>query len=207
VLSKTDPLVLLIGGSSGTGKTILARQLGLGLGIPWLQADDLRLALQRIQVTLPKDTEDLYFFAETPHVWSLSPEYLCDKMIAAGGVLSPALEAIIEHHVDTSTPLIIEGDTILPSLFTRPAIQKRATNGAVRAIFVIEPDETILFNNIVTRGRGTVGQSVAELRVESQTKTLFGQWITREAHRYRLPVVESRPWSTLDRRVITAVRT
>lgn len=29
--------VLLIGGSSGVGKTIVARELGLQLGVPWAQ--------------------------------------------------------------------------------------------------------------------------------------------------------------------------
>ncbi len=39
--------VLLIGGTSGIGKTTIARQLGLQLGLPWLQVDDLRLALHQ----------------------------------------------------------------------------------------------------------------------------------------------------------------
>ena len=46
--------VLLIGGISGAGKTTVARQLGLHLGLPWLQVDDLRLALQRSRATLPQ---------------------------------------------------------------------------------------------------------------------------------------------------------
>lgn len=56
--------VLLIGGASGTGKSTVAHQLGLQPGIPWLQVDDLRLALERSRVTLPENTAALYFFPE-----------------------------------------------------------------------------------------------------------------------------------------------
>ena len=91
--SHTDWAVLLIGGSSGTGKTILAEQLGLRLGISWFQGDDLRLALQRSRVTLPEHTEALYFFEKTPRVWELPAERLCDGLIAVGQVLTPAIYA------------------------------------------------------------------------------------------------------------------
>ena len=49
--------VLLIGGPSGGGKSTVAEQIGLRLGISWLQVDDLRLALQWSRVTLPAGTE------------------------------------------------------------------------------------------------------------------------------------------------------
>ena len=45
--------VLLIGGNSGSGKTSVARQLGLHFGVPWAQVDDFRLVMQRS--TIPTD--------------------------------------------------------------------------------------------------------------------------------------------------------
>ena len=95
---RTDWMVLLIGGPSGVGKTIVAKQIGLRFGIPWLQVDDLRLALQWSRVTLPQNTEALYFFEKTPHVWQLPAECLCDGLIALGQVMSPALEIVIANH-------------------------------------------------------------------------------------------------------------
>ncbi len=62
-----DWQVLLLGGTSGVGKTSVARQIGLRLGISWLQVDDLRLVLQASDARLPKNTEALYFFLATPH--------------------------------------------------------------------------------------------------------------------------------------------
>src|SRR5436309_11432347 len=121
-----DWTVLLIGGPSGAGKTHVAKHIGLHFGISWLQVDDLRLALQWSHVTLPTNTKALYFFTETPDVWQLPPKHLCNSLIAVGEVMSPAIEVVVASHVDTAVPIVIEGDGILPSLFARPLIQKRA---------------------------------------------------------------------------------
>ncbi|HEY6541642.1 MAG TPA: hypothetical protein VIZ18_11915 [Ktedonobacteraceae bacterium] len=196
--------VLLIGGSSGTGKTLLGKQLGQRLGMSWLEVDDLRLALQRSRVILPEHTEALYFFEETPHVWEMPAERLCDGLIAAGRVMAPALEVVIENHVDTAAPVIIEGDGILPSMFARPSVRDRAANGNVRAVFLIEPEEDAIFANMLARNRGIAARTEAALRTEARAKWLFGRWLADEASRFELPVVESRPWLTLIERVMVA---
>lgn len=199
--------VLLIGGSSGTGKTLLAKQSGLRLGISWFQVDDLRLALQRSRVILPEHTEALYFFDETPHVWELPAERLRDALIAVGQVMAPALEVMIENHVDTAAPVIIEGDAILPSLLARPSVQDRAANGNVRAVFLVEPEEDAIFANMVARNRRIAARTETELRTEARAKWLFGRWLADDAARYNLPVVEPRPWLTLLERVMMVMNT
>lgn len=199
--------VLLIGGPSGVGKTILAKLIGLRFGIPWLEVDDLRLALQRSRVTLPRDTAALYFFEETPNVWQLPPEQMCNHLIAVGEVMSPAIEVVVENHVDTVAPVVIEGDGILPSLFARPSVRDRASSGQVRAVFLIEPEEEVILANMIARGRGMVEQTATEQRTETRTKWLYGQWLASEARRYHLAVLEPRPWTTLVERIIAASST
>ncbi|HEY3188606.1 MAG TPA: AAA family ATPase, partial [Solirubrobacteraceae bacterium] len=49
-------LVLLIGGSSGVGKTTVAPELARRLGAAWLMVDDLRLALRRSGLPIPDST-------------------------------------------------------------------------------------------------------------------------------------------------------
>jgi 2-phosphoglycerate kinase len=193
--------VLLIGGISGSGKTTIARQLGLRLGLPWLQVDDLRLAFQWSQVTLPQRTKDLYFFLGS-HVWQLAPEHLCTSLIAIGEVLSPAIEIVVENHLDTETPTIIEGDAILPSLLIRPALQKHMHNKRIRVVFLIESKEENIFTNIQERGRGTAERTEKELRTEARAKWLYGQWLALEAQRLQLPLLEVRPWNSLSDRIL-----
>jgi 2-phosphoglycerate kinase len=202
---QADWKVLLIGGSSGVGKTTVAEQIGLHIGISWFQVDDLRLAFQRSHVTFPEGTPALYFFTGTPNIWSRSPELLRDGLIAVGQVLSPALEVIIENHVDTFAPIVIEGDGILPSLFARPSVRTRAIDGSVRSVFLIEPDEEVLLANIMARDRGVTGYSEAEQSTQAQAAWLYGQWLAQEARRFCLPVVEARPRSTLVERIMARV--
>src|SRR5579863_1269475 len=71
-----DWKILLVGGSSGVGKTLIAREIGLRFGIPWLQVDDLRLAFQWSHVTLPEHSDALYLFQNADR-WQLSPEEFC----------------------------------------------------------------------------------------------------------------------------------
>jgi len=115
-------------------------------------------------------------------------------------VISPVIEVVITNHVDTKAPLIIEGDGILPSLFARSEVRDRAEQ--VKAVFLIEPEEEILFANMLARSRGIAERTEEEMRTEARAKWLYGQWLTAEAQRYNLPVLESRPWSTLLERLI-----
>jgi 2-phosphoglycerate kinase len=197
--------VLLLGGVSGTGKTNAARQIADQAECPWLQVDDLRLALQWSNVTLPQSTDDLYFFLKTPNVWNLPPERLCQALINVGEVMSPAIEIVIESHIATQLPLLIEGDGILPSLFARESLQKHINVGRVRGAFLIESDEKALLENMLKRNRGIGDMTDAELRTEAHAKWLYGRWLINETQRYGLLVIESRPWSTLTKRILKAV--
>lgn len=200
-----DWSVLLLGGVSGTGKSSAAAQIAEQVKCPWLQVDDLRLALQWSNVTLPQNTDDLYFFLKTPNVWKLSPERLCQALIDVGEVMSPAIEIVVDSHIATQVPIIIEGDGILPSLFAREVLQKHYSAGRVRGVFLVESDEEILLDNMRKRGRGIEHMTDAELRTEAHTKWLYGRWLSAEAQRYNLPAIEARPWSTLSERIAKAV--
>lgn len=194
--------VLLIGGPSGVGKTMVSRQLGLRTGTPWLQVDDLRLAFIHSRVTLPQRTETLTLF-QGVEIWQQPPERFRDGLIAMGEVMTPAIEIVIANHVDTLAPLIIEGDAILPSLFARPIVQECAQAGHVQAVFLVEPEEDVLLANMLARGRGVSAQSEVELRTEVRAKWLYGRWLIEEARRYNLPILEPRPWATLVERITT----
>ncbi len=194
--------VLLIGGPSAVGKTTVSKRVGLSCGVPWMPVDDLRLAFRRASARLPSGTDALYYFDDAPHVWRQQPEALCKALIAVGEALVAPLEAVIENHVDTSSPVVIEGDGIIPSLFSRPSVTERKATGAIRAVFLIEPDESKVLENILSRGRGITGQTQEELRTEARAKWLFGQWLSQEAERHNLEVMEPRPWETLVNRLV-----
>jgi hypothetical protein len=168
-----------------------------------MMVDDLRLAFQRARARLPEGTDALHF-DKTLHFWRRPPEELRDALIAVGEVMSAPLEVVVENHVDQNAPIVIEGDGILPSLMSRPPLLERSAT--IKAAFLVEPDESVILDNTLARGKGWVaGRTEAELRVDARARWLFGQWLTQEAARYSLPVVEPRPWETLAERLQDAI--
>ena len=89
--------VLLIGGGSGVGKTVISQVLARRLGVFLLSADDVRLAL--LHTTTPEQQPALHLFWENREVGQQSPEVLCNGLIEVGKVVSHVLEIIVAHHI------------------------------------------------------------------------------------------------------------
>ncbi len=173
--------VLLLGGNSGTGKSTLAMDLAAQRRAGLTQADDVRLALQK--TVRPVDEQALHFFSAQREVWAMPPETLRDALIAIATRLEPALQAIIEHHVATQVPLILEGDGISPALAGRAVA---SGNGRVDALFVIETDPDVLLARMQRRGRGFDALMDETQRRQVQMNVLYGIWLRDEAVRLGL---------------------
>jgi len=155
--------------------------------------DDLRLALVRSGVPVP-DADAVGTF-DAP-----------GGLVALGEAMTPAIEVVIENHVDQRIPVVIEGDGILPSLFDRPLVRARATGARVRAVFLTEPDESVLLANFRARDgdpRLATWQDSA-IPAHVHKNYLYGEWLTQEARHRGLPAVPARPWDSLPERIIAA---
>lgn len=195
--------VLLIGGVSGVGKSEAAATLSRRFGIPWLQVDDLRLALQFSGLVAREQHPALFSFLDRSD-WQTTPENYRDKLIAVGRTITHALRIVVESHLATDVPVIIEGDGILPEFAA--TIAREYDEGAVRSVFVIEDNTDFLLNNMLRRGRELDNRATSETRrTESQAKALYSRWLEEEARRYHLPTLRPLPWETLIERIL-AVR-
>ncbi len=200
--------VLLIGGSSGAGKTMVAQAISRRLGRSILLADDIRLAIQ--QVTTPAEQPGIHYLLAHPTIWQKPPEALCDGFITVGKAMARPLSAAIAHHVfmESAGPAIIKGGDILPELaarrdFSHMHFAPAVVTNEVRSVFIIEPDEEALLSNLRQRGfdkGSTKGQETFACAC-----WLYGHWLRRQADHYDLPIVEARPWETLVERVLQAI--
>jgi 2-phosphoglycerate kinase len=195
--------VLLLGGSPGAGKTAAAREIGLALGISWAQADDFRLALQR--ATAPQQYPGLHYFVQTKDVWRQPPEALVARLIAVGRTVSYALEVVVASHALLDSPLVLEGDGILPAMAAQRTFAGEAVAEKVRAVFVYEPDEPAIMDAMRVRGRGFEGHTPEEQRTQARMRWLYSEWLRAEAERHGLPVVLSRPQEALAARILAAL--
>src|SRR5690348_6357702 len=88
--------VLLIGGHSGTGKTVVARTLARQWSLALTEVDDFRLVLQR--VTTPAQQPALHAMLADLGDPGTPAEALCRDLIAVAEVMSTALEIVIANH-------------------------------------------------------------------------------------------------------------
>jgi hypothetical protein len=206
-----DWRVLLIGGNSGSGKTVVAQELARRFGVSVLLVDDVRLAIQ--QVTTPAQLPDLHIFLSDQQAALRTSELMRDGLIAVGRAIAPALKIIVAHHVVVAGagPIIIEGDGILPELASQHQYEELKhfwglqTGREVRAVLLFEPDEDIIFQNMRARDRGFQDLTPDEQRTIARGSWLYGQWLRQEALAHGLPAVPARPWETLVERVLAAI--
>jgi 2-phosphoglycerate kinase len=192
--------VLMIGGSSGVGKTVVARELAKQLSIPLLLLDDIRIAIQ--QVTTFESNPELHIFLNyQAEQWRNSQSIYAD-WITVGRAMAKPLNAIVDHHIKVPSigPIIIEGDGILPLAGNQIFEQKD-----VNSIFIVEQSEEQLLNNLRSRGRGFNDGHELEQKGFAHASWLYGQWLAQEAEKLGLLVINAQPHQTIFERLLSSI--
>ncbi len=190
--------VLLLGGPSGVGKTSVSYRLARRFGVGITEVDDFQVLLERM--TTPEQQPVLHFWRTHSDPDRPSALEIMEQGLEVGEMMAPGLEAVIANHLETNTPMVLEGDFIHPSLASRTSFAGQANEGRVRAVFLHEPDEAQLVANYLAR-EPERGPQTKRARVS----WLKGQWLEREAKRHGHPVVIARPWETVLERVMASV--
>jgi 2-phosphoglycerate kinase len=190
--------VLLIGGASGTGKTQLSYPLARHFGVSIVEVDDIVEALQ--VMTTPDQQPTLHYWATHPAAARLPPEDILRIHLAVAEALVPALAAVVANHLETDTPVIIEGDYLTPSFAASRRFRGERADGRVAAVFLHEPDVDQLVANFSGREAGE-----GEQRARARVSGLYGEWLAAEAARHGVPMIPTRPWSSLQRRVLAVI--
>lgn len=186
-----DWTVLLIGGSSATGKSLLARQLAEHYKIPLTEADDIRIALQ--QVLENTTNPDLFYFLVNPNYLESDIPPLIQKLLNVGKEVWKPLSALIDKHIVCNEPVIFEGDAIIPEL-----IATRDQN-KIKAIFLYDDKEN-LKNRELARNRGGNSERMAERQAEFSFAV--GQEFKKQAEENGYITIQASPIETLLDRTI-----
>ncbi|MEU5687725.1 hypothetical protein [Streptomyces venezuelae] len=190
VKSLPDWRVLVVGGASGMGKTGVGRALARRYDVPVVEVDDIVEAV--LAVTLPEHLPEIHFWRTHPEAAHQAPESVVQWQIAIAKALDPAIKAVVANHVDTVTPVILEGDYVLPGPAT--------PDGPVRAVFLHEDDEEQVTANYLRREPEAGPQ-----RHRARVSVLYGRWLAAQARAAGVPVIAPRPWEDLANRVAAAV--
>jgi 2-phosphoglycerate kinase len=188
--------VLLLGGASGTGKTGVSYRLAAHYGVGITEVDDFQVILECM--TTPEQQPVLHYWRTHPEAGLLAAEEILELHLAVSRVMSPALEAVVANHVESNTPVVLEGDYILPEMAGRA--MEAVGEGHVRTVFLYEADKEILLQNFSAR-EPEAGDQTKRARVS----WLYGQWLKHEAEQRGLPALPARPWDTLLDGVLTVL--
>lgn len=193
---KTDWAVLLIGGSSGVGKSHLARQLSEHYKAPLTEVDDIRIALQ--QIAAREKYPDLFYFVDNPNfLEKLTEEAFAEKLLSVGEVVWKSLQVLISKHIALKEKVIFEGDGIIPNLLSE------ANSSGVKAVFVYDDIESIK-NRQSERNRH--GEASKNIEKNSLCSFTYGEEIRKQAESNGFLVIKASPIDTLFERVIAMIK-
>jgi 2-phosphoglycerate kinase len=164
---------------------------------PIAEIDDIVEAL--FAMTTPADQPVLHYWRTHPDAHELPPDKIVELHLAVARALGPAIEAVITSHLAANSPVIIEGDYLLPEMAVKASFGGELNGGRVRAVFLIERNEARLVRNFGSR-EPDQGDQTARSRVSHQ----LGEWLADAADRVGVPVVPAGPWSTLLERAVAA---
>jgi 2-phosphoglycerate kinase len=190
--------VLLIGGPSGVGKTMVSYRLAHHFGVGITEIDDFQVLLERM--TTPEQQPTLHFWRTHPAPEQLSAAEIMEQGLDVGRTMAVGLEAVIANHLESQAPVVLEGDFVHPSLAAQTSFLSQPNDGRVRAVFLYEPDEQQILANYAQREPESGVQAV-----RARVSWLYGQWLKQEAERYGVPILPVRPWDSILDRIIQAI--
>jgi 2-phosphoglycerate kinase len=167
---KSDFNVLLIGGSSGTGKSILARQLSEYFKIPLCEVDDIRIVMQKI-ADKDKYPKLFNFFNSGDCRSEMSVSDFVTKQVEVSNEVWIALKVLIEKHDYLNEKVIFEGDNILP------VNTKELKSCKIKQVYIYDTEEEI-YRNMLNRKRHNITEE--DIKKDSEFSFAHGQEICRQ---------------------------
>ncbi len=183
--------VLFIGGASGTGKSSVAYELGRFYNVNIIEADDV---CQAIKAMTTIDILPAIHYWSTGVNWrDIGVQGNVNWLIDVSKEMTVGLKAIVENHIESDIPIIIEGDFIYPKFTVS------FDNPKVKSLYVHEPDMNQIVQNYLAREGGTLQHYRADI------STAYGNWLSDTSEKLGVKVIESRPWDTVIDRVIESL--
>jgi 2-phosphoglycerate kinase len=155
-LMKSDqavPLVILVGGGSGTGKSTLAAEIAYLMGIRNTIGTDMLREVLRLKYSIESEPE---LYENTYNCWkplssSYEPEYLKQGYYRQSQLIFTAVEAIIDRVLSDGESVVLEGIHLLPSLLSSDLLVRPNVISVVLQLRDAELHQARLYD----RGRST----------------------------------------------------
>jgi 2-phosphoglycerate kinase len=190
------PLIILIGGTTGTGKSTIATQLAARLGITRIISTDAvrevmrSLFSERIMPALHTSSFEAHIAIRGPVPRSADPVIIgFEEQVRA---VSVAVEALIERSVLEGTDLIIEGAHLVPGFIESPPWAPPWDEKAVVVPMVITvDDEDVHRSHFFLRATDSAQRNVERYLTAFDDIRKVQKYIRSAAQQRGAPVISS----------------
>jgi 2-phosphoglycerate kinase len=197
------PVVILLGGTSGVGKTSLAVEVAHRLGIARvLSTDSIR---QIMRITLSPELVPALHASSYDAYKCLPPGNLRQDPVIAGfhaqaGTVAVGIRASIERAVAENASLVIDGVSVVPGL-----VSPEAWSDSAYVIFLVvgSLDEAALRNRFAARAIGAQERAAHRYLENFEAICAIQDHFLELAERYGVPIVDN---SSFDRSVLLVIR-
>jgi 2-phosphoglycerate kinase len=184
------PLVLLIGGATGVGKSTIATQLAARLGIVRVVATDAIREVMRAMFS-PELMPTLYtssFEADT--ALREPPTRESDALVVGfreqTAAVAVGLNALIERAALEGTSIVIEGAHVVPGFFDVESIAERIL--AVPVVITVEDDDTHR-SHFVARGNDVISRPAQRYGAGFDNIRRLQRYVKSQALSHGVPII------------------
>ena len=206
-----QPLVILIGGAAGVGKSAVASELAYRLGIPRVvSTDSVRQALRSL--ISPELSPVLHSSSYSAWKSELMPAEQEEakpkpKRVIRGfqsqvQQLQPALSAIVERSIHEATSLVLEGTHLLPGISPQGSF---AGATVVELVLVVKDEESHAVHFGVREGTTRAKRSRDDYLSHFSEIRLLQNFVAARAEEMGVPVVEAGDFDVVVDRAIDHV--
>ncbi|HEX5370222.1 MAG TPA: hypothetical protein VFY10_12475 [Dehalococcoidia bacterium] len=165
-----------------------------------MEGDDLRWA---IEAAVPRGADpNLHLFAEDD-VWQEPVENLLERTLGLSSRPCRAAEAVLARHHSLDERFILEGFWILPEFAAKTEFNGVDMSGGVRCLFLFDADLSAIAKRRAARDDNTSRAKPQAARLDMFLA--HGAITRRSAEALGLPVLESRPFETLEARALVVL--
>ncbi len=189
--NQRDWTVLFIGGASGSGKSSVAYGLARLYNISVIEVDDIYQAVKAM--TKKEDLPTIHYWTSGINWKDIGVNGNVNWLTEVSKEMVSGLRAIVNNHLESDIPVIIEGD------FIDPEFTVSFNNPKVKSIFIHEADKNQILQNYLAREGGDLQDFRADISVE------YGNRLADSCMELGIKVIEARPWVTVIDRITESI--